>query len=293
MPIKNIYIPNLGESIEEVTFSKWLVKNNSYVTADQPICEIETDKATQELSAEFSGLLIHQVSEGCEIKIGALIANIEIDIKNPKSSLTEKQRDAITDSLGTLISDSIVEDKIFTNIVEDLRINLTEYYSNIIEYLNNTIQKQIILINNQKTKIDKYEIQHRKMLAFRDNLRADFNIEFETEKIDTLSLLILEQFKKIELFDLYIKSKKSLLEKWMSMIAEGMTSETIVEIIEYSKENNHKNILKEITSISNNWNSLKKKENSGIVDFEYSDKVRNKISIAIISLLHEFEEQIS
>ncbi len=293
MPIKNIYIPNLGESIKEVTFSKWLVKNNSYVAAGQPICAIETDKATQELSAEFSGLLIHQVSEGCEIKIGALIANIETDIEKSKSSLTNKQRDAIADSLGTLIADSIVEEEIFANVVEDLRNNLTEYYSNIIEHLNNTIQKQIVLINNQKMELDMYEIQHRKTLAFRDNLRADFNIHFEMEKIDTLSLLILEQFKKIELYDLYVKGKKSLLEKWMSMIAKGMTSETIVEIIEYSKENNHKNILKEITSISNNWNSLKKKENSGIIDYEYSDKVRNKISVAIISLLHEFEEQIS
>ena len=52
-------VPVIGESITEVTLSKWLKPNGAYVNIDESICEFESDKATLELPAEASGSLTY------------------------------------------------------------------------------------------------------------------------------------------------------------------------------------------------------------------------------------------
>ena len=70
-------IPNVAESITEVTLSKFLVKDGDYVQLDQPICEVETDKASQELPAPVAGKVKFVAAEGDDLKVGALVATID------------------------------------------------------------------------------------------------------------------------------------------------------------------------------------------------------------------------
>ncbi|MCS6929746.1 MAG: 2-oxoglutarate dehydrogenase complex dihydrolipoyllysine-residue succinyltransferase [Saprospiraceae bacterium] len=79
MPIVELKIPSLGESITSVTFSKWLKPNGSWVAMDEPLCEIETEKANQELSADQAGKLIHVAQEGQDLAVGAVFARIDTD----------------------------------------------------------------------------------------------------------------------------------------------------------------------------------------------------------------------
>ena len=81
-----VKIPNVAESITEVTLSKWLVKSGDYVKMDQVICEIETEKAGQELYAEKSGSITLIANEGDDIKVGALIAYIDTGANAPVDS---------------------------------------------------------------------------------------------------------------------------------------------------------------------------------------------------------------
>lgn len=71
-----IKIPNVAESITEVTLGKWLKKTGDHVKKDEAICEIETDKASQELFSEGEGILETLVEEGETIAVGATIAKI-------------------------------------------------------------------------------------------------------------------------------------------------------------------------------------------------------------------------
>lgn len=50
-------VPQLGESITEVTLAQWLKRDGDFVRMDEPICEIESDKATFEVNAKASGIL--------------------------------------------------------------------------------------------------------------------------------------------------------------------------------------------------------------------------------------------
>ena len=70
-------IPAVAESITEVTLSKFLVKDGDYVELDQPICEVETDKASQELPSPVSGTVKLVAHEGDDLKVGALVATID------------------------------------------------------------------------------------------------------------------------------------------------------------------------------------------------------------------------
>jgi len=77
MPVIELKIPNLGESISSVTFSKWLKPDGSIVALDEPLCEIETEKANQELSADSAGKLTWVAKEGEDLPVGALFAKID------------------------------------------------------------------------------------------------------------------------------------------------------------------------------------------------------------------------
>ena len=50
--IIDMKIPSPGESITEVEIAQWLKSDGDYVFKDEPIAEVDSDKATLELPAE-------------------------------------------------------------------------------------------------------------------------------------------------------------------------------------------------------------------------------------------------
>ena len=75
--IIDMNVPTVGESITEVTISSWNKSEGDYVDLDEVIAEIDSDKATFELTAEASGYLKIIAKEGDTIEIGVLICQIE------------------------------------------------------------------------------------------------------------------------------------------------------------------------------------------------------------------------
>jgi len=72
-----IKVPPVGESITEVTLSSWLKKDGDAVQMDEVIAELESDKATFELTAEKAGTLKTIAKEGDVLPIGAVVCTIE------------------------------------------------------------------------------------------------------------------------------------------------------------------------------------------------------------------------
>jgi 2-oxoglutarate dehydrogenase E2 component (dihydrolipoamide succinyltransferase) len=70
-------VPTVGESITEVTISAWMKNEGDTVELDEVIAEIESEKATFELTAEARGILHQKVEEGTTLEIGGLICTIE------------------------------------------------------------------------------------------------------------------------------------------------------------------------------------------------------------------------
>ena len=71
-------IPQSGESITEVQIGEWLKAEGDYVRVDEPVVEIETDKASMELPAPVSGRIAKRLKQVGEIVgIGEVICLID------------------------------------------------------------------------------------------------------------------------------------------------------------------------------------------------------------------------
>lgn len=71
-------VPAVGESITEVTIGSWLKEDGDIVAMDEILCEIESDKATFELTSEAQGKLKIIAQDGDTLEIGAPICTIEV-----------------------------------------------------------------------------------------------------------------------------------------------------------------------------------------------------------------------
>jgi 2-oxoglutarate dehydrogenase E2 component (dihydrolipoamide succinyltransferase) len=72
-----IKVPPVGESITEVVLSRWIKNDGDVVEMDEVIAELESDKATFELTAEQAGTLKTIAAEGDTLAIGAVVCKIE------------------------------------------------------------------------------------------------------------------------------------------------------------------------------------------------------------------------
>jgi dihydrolipoyllysine-residue succinyltransferase, E2 component of oxoglutarate dehydrogenase (succinyl-transferring) complex len=79
-------VPSPGESITEVEIARWLVKTGDYVTKDQAVAEVDSDKATLELPAEASGIITLQAEEGEAVKVGQVVCLIDTEAKAPAAA---------------------------------------------------------------------------------------------------------------------------------------------------------------------------------------------------------------
>lgn len=81
MAIIELKVPSPGESITEVTISRWLVKTGDVVEKDQELAEIESDKATLTINAEEAGKVEIFGADGDVVKVGDLICKIDTSFK--------------------------------------------------------------------------------------------------------------------------------------------------------------------------------------------------------------------
>jgi 2-oxoglutarate dehydrogenase E2 component (dihydrolipoamide succinyltransferase) len=85
--ILEMKVPSPGESITEVEIATWLVSDGDYVEKDQPIAEVDSDKATLELPAEESGIITLKAEEGDAVLVGEVVALIDMSAKKPEGEV--------------------------------------------------------------------------------------------------------------------------------------------------------------------------------------------------------------
>lgn len=94
MSILEMKVPSPGESITEVEIASWLVKDGDYVEKDQPIAEVDSDKATLELPAEQSGVITLKAEEGEVVQVGQVVCLIDMDAAKPAGEAAPKAENA-------------------------------------------------------------------------------------------------------------------------------------------------------------------------------------------------------
>ncbi len=108
-----VTVPSPGESISEVIIDSWLKEDGDFVEADEPIAEIQSDKAMLTLYAEKAGKLSIKVEAGEEVAVGAVVAVIDTDAEGGGSDDggSEDKGEESSDSKAAATSSAKAESK--------------------------------------------------------------------------------------------------------------------------------------------------------------------------------------
>ena len=72
----SVQMPALGESVTEGTVTRWLKQEGDRVEKGEPLYEVDTEKVTQEVEADASGVLLKISVEEGEVPVGQTVAVI-------------------------------------------------------------------------------------------------------------------------------------------------------------------------------------------------------------------------
>lgn len=90
-----VKVPSPGESISEVRIAQWLVSDGDVVKKDQVIAEIDSDKATLELSAEEGGKISLLAKADDTVQVGDVVARIDTSVKPVAAEKEVKEAKAV------------------------------------------------------------------------------------------------------------------------------------------------------------------------------------------------------
>jgi pyruvate dehydrogenase E2 component (dihydrolipoamide acetyltransferase) len=89
---KEIKIPDIAENVETGLVAGILVSKGDKVSADQPLVEIETNKATTDIPSPYDGVVDEiMVKEGGEVKVNQVIMIIEVEGEEGEGESEEKE----------------------------------------------------------------------------------------------------------------------------------------------------------------------------------------------------------
>ena len=80
----DIKVPSPGESVTEGTIARWLKPNGAFVQNNEPLFELESDKAALEVNAPAAGVLQIVIPEGSKVQVGTVAGRIDETASPPK-----------------------------------------------------------------------------------------------------------------------------------------------------------------------------------------------------------------
>lgn len=137
-------LPELGENVDSGTVAKILVKEGERLEMDQPVIELETDKAVVEVPVKVSGTVEKiLVEEGSEISVGQVILvitnedkkgiMIEKNEKSKKDESAKKSEEIPTrkSPVSTKSKNGMGEGKLEVGTIKDFEFVLPELGENV------------------------------------------------------------------------------------------------------------------------------------------------------------------
>jgi 2-oxoglutarate dehydrogenase E2 component (dihydrolipoamide succinyltransferase) len=97
----NIIMPKMGESVQEATITKWLVKPGDMVQEDDVLLEIATDKVDSEIPSPVAGKVLKLMFDvNALVPVGEVIAVINTEGKGEVEETVKVEEEAITAEAG-------------------------------------------------------------------------------------------------------------------------------------------------------------------------------------------------
>lgn len=202
--IIEIKAPSPGESVNEVLLASWLVKNESIVTKDTEIAEIESEKATLAVTASEEGKIIILVEEGTSISPGEIICKIDTSFSADKLNLLSEssEKPNINKEIHkeekikiTPLAKKIIESKNidYKDIVEST--STSRIFKKDLINLINTKNKNDVVANNTNITIEKMSPLRQKLASRLVSVRNNTALTTTFNEINMINVIkIREEF---------------------------------------------------------------------------------------------------
>jgi pyruvate dehydrogenase E2 component (dihydrolipoamide acetyltransferase) len=111
---KEFLLPDIGEGLTEAEIVRWLVPEGGRVEADQPVVEVETDKAVVEIPSPYAGTVLrHGGAEGETVEVGSVLVVIgeegeRLEPAEPTAAETPQTTHDAAPIVGTLSEEAEV-----------------------------------------------------------------------------------------------------------------------------------------------------------------------------------------
>ncbi len=96
--VREFKLPDVGEGVAEGEIVQWLVAEGEEVTEDQPVAEVETDKAVVEVPSPVNGVVKEILAdEGEVVPVGTVIITFDVegeDGERPEGAAEEESTDS-------------------------------------------------------------------------------------------------------------------------------------------------------------------------------------------------------
>lgn len=91
--IKEIRLPEISENVDSGDVIEVLVKVGDFIKAEQPVVELETEKAAFEVPSPVKGKVVEiNVKEGEKIKVGQIILKVDTEAEPDKEAIAPAER---------------------------------------------------------------------------------------------------------------------------------------------------------------------------------------------------------
>ena len=101
MPIYQLVLPSMGESVSEATITQWLKKVGDSVSADEAVVEVATDKVDSEVASEYGGVIkeiLHPVNAVVAVDAPLVLIETDADVQQVIAPNATDQLEDTSDS---------------------------------------------------------------------------------------------------------------------------------------------------------------------------------------------------
>src|SRR6476619_2745400 len=119
-------LPDLGEGLTEGEVARWLVSEGQEIAEDDPLVEIQTDKATVEIPSPYGGTVLKiLVAEGEIAPVGTELVVIGEAGESPDAVVAAAQPDAVARVTPTAAwADRVQATPVVRRIAQELAVDL-------------------------------------------------------------------------------------------------------------------------------------------------------------------------
>lgn len=133
--IEEVRLPEISENVESGDVINILVKVGDFIEKEQPIVELETEKAAFEVPSPVKGKIVEiNIKEGAKVKVGQVIVKVDTETKSDKKQIEPEQAEQDNEELPEKQPEEVKDNKKEETLARKQEIEITDDTEEIIEH---------------------------------------------------------------------------------------------------------------------------------------------------------------